>query len=70
MAGAVFTFVSVFKELSLVLSLAPYNFSTLSTRIYYAATYGTVHECALWGLVMAVVSIYPLMAVGNAITVR
>ena len=66
--GAVFAFISAFKELNLVQALAPYNFTTLATRIYYSATYGTVHECALWGLAMALVAMYPLIAVAGAIT--
>jgi iron(III) transport system permease protein len=65
--GLILTFVLTCKELSLPLSLAPFNFTTLATTIHYKASNGTMSHGAFWCLALIALNIYPVITMIRAI---
>ncbi len=68
LAGALLTFVSALKELNLSLALAPVNFVSLSTRIFFFTTHGAVRESALWCLLLVALALPPVIVVSRRLT--
>ena len=49
------------KELSVILILHPFNFSTLATRAYGYATEELLKEASLWCLTIVAVGLFPVL---------
>ena len=61
LAGVILTFVDVLKELPLTLILRPFNFDTLSTRVFTYAGDEMIHEASVYSLIIILVSILALI---------
>lgn len=68
LAGALLTFVCALKELNLALALAPVNFVSLSTRVFFYTTHGAVRESALWCLCLVALALPAVIVVSRSLT--
>ena len=59
--GAILVFVDCMKELPATLLLRPFNYETLSTRIYEAASLELFEEGALPSLAIIIVGLLPVL---------
>ncbi len=67
LAGAILVFVDVAKELPLTLVLRPFDFDTLSTKVYQLANDERVAESAHLALAIVLVSLIPLFTLTRLI---
>ena len=68
LAGALITFISTLKELNLSLALAPVNFVSLSTRIYFSTSHENVKQSAVWCLCLALMALLPVIMISRRLT--
>ncbi len=60
-SAGILTFVDVLKELPLTLILRPFNFDTLSTRVFTYAGDEMIHEASIYALIIIAVSTLALL---------
>ena len=65
-AAASFVFLQVLQDLPLALLLQPFDYATMSTRLFQYAQTQRVRECAVWILCLAIVGVYPLLTLARA----
>jgi iron(III) transport system permease protein len=68
LVGGLITFISALKELNLSLALAPVNYVSLSTRIYFFTTHEMVKESAVWCLTIVIMALYPVIMISRKLT--
>ncbi len=65
LVGGLITFVSALKEINLSLALAPVNYVSLSTRIYFFTTHEAVRASAVWCLAIVLAALMPVVFVSR-----
>ncbi len=68
LVGALITFISALKELNLSLALAPVNYVSLSTRIYFFSTHEMARKSAVWCLCIVLITLFPVISISRRLT--
>jgi iron(III) transport system permease protein len=63
--GAILVFVTMTKELTMSLVLQPFNYSSLSLRIFSYANMDMFKNSALYAIILVLISIYPVFSLNR-----
>ncbi len=66
-SACILTFVDVLKELPLTLILRPFNFDTLSTKVFTYAGDEMIHEASVYALIIILISAIALVALQSVL---